>query len=251
MKKIVFSLVVMGVLFSGCGSSDSETPIDKNTTIETPIVDDGSFVFLDKRYNTVVSPYTDRVWLDRNLGANQVCISKTDAECYGDYYQWGRLTDGHEKPDSNLSITEATSITNTNNKFITVEATEAFTMDDWAYAIDRFGTDRVYNWSRIDGGGVCPVEFRVPTNDEIVAEFTLITNADSAFNKFLKLPVAGARATQGNVVYVGEGGYLWSSNASNGDFVDGGARMQYYSTTTTGGAYSGRSNGRAIRCIKD
>jgi len=48
-------------------------------------------------YGTVTSPYTGRVWLDGNLGASQVCTAYNDSTCYGDYYQWGRGTDGHEK----------------------------------------------------------------------------------------------------------------------------------------------------------
>jgi hypothetical protein len=51
-------------------------------------------------YGTVKSPYTGKIWLDRNLGASQVCDrnnSFTDnndyvtsqQNCFGDYYQWG------------------------------------------------------------------------------------------------------------------------------------------------------------------
>ena len=38
-----------------------------------------------------------RLWMDRNLGATQVATSLTDYLAYGDLYQWGRGTDGHEK----------------------------------------------------------------------------------------------------------------------------------------------------------
>jgi hypothetical protein len=56
--------------------------------------------FNDLTYKQIRSPFTDRIWLDRNLGAIQSCTSSTDEKCYGDYYQYMRATDGHEKADS-------------------------------------------------------------------------------------------------------------------------------------------------------
>ena len=47
-----------------------------------------------------VTTATSRVWMDRNLGASQVATSSDDILAYGDLYQWGRLTDGHEKRGS-------------------------------------------------------------------------------------------------------------------------------------------------------
>ncbi len=35
-------------------------------------------------YCEVTSPYTERVWLDRNLGAARVCTTFNDTACYGD-----------------------------------------------------------------------------------------------------------------------------------------------------------------------
>jgi hypothetical protein len=39
-----------------------------------------------------------RIWLDRNLGAKQrqEVDSGTNSAVYGDIYQWGRRTDGHD-----------------------------------------------------------------------------------------------------------------------------------------------------------
>jgi len=39
-------------------------------------------------YKTVVSPTTNRIWMDRNLGAKRVCLTYDDIECYGNYYKW-------------------------------------------------------------------------------------------------------------------------------------------------------------------
>lgn len=38
--------------------------------------------------------------MDRNLGVSRIATSSTDSEAYGDLYQWGRLSDGHEKRTS-------------------------------------------------------------------------------------------------------------------------------------------------------
>ncbi|WP_446008965.1 hypothetical protein [Candidatus Electrothrix sp.] len=55
-------------------------------------------------YSPVVIPTvtsaTGKVWMDRNLGASQVATLFDDTAAYGDLYQWGRPTDGHEQRDS-------------------------------------------------------------------------------------------------------------------------------------------------------
>jgi hypothetical protein len=39
----------------------------------------------------VTNPATGKIWMDRNLGATQVATSSTDANSFGDLYQWGPL----------------------------------------------------------------------------------------------------------------------------------------------------------------
>jgi hypothetical protein len=56
----------------------------------------------------LVTSITGRVWLDRNLGASQVATAFDDSDAYGDLYQWGRLTDGHEKRTSSVTLTLST-----------------------------------------------------------------------------------------------------------------------------------------------
>tara|TARA_R110000850_G_scaffold277151_1_gene424854 strand:- start:43846 stop:47097 length:3252 start_codon:yes stop_codon:yes gene_type:complete len=60
------------------------------------------FEFQGLSYGFVYNPTTDRIWLDRNLGASQVATSSTDADAYGDLYQWGRSPDGHQLRSSGL-----------------------------------------------------------------------------------------------------------------------------------------------------
>ena len=66
---------------------------------------------------TVTNPTTGEIWMDRNLGASQVAISSADASAYGDIYQWGRATEGHEDRTSTITSTIATTaVPGTNNE---------------------------------------------------------------------------------------------------------------------------------------
>jgi len=60
-------------------------------------------------YGTVTTR-TGRIWLDRNLGASRVALSPTDTQAYGDYFEWGRPADGHEKQIVSGSSSDFTSI---------------------------------------------------------------------------------------------------------------------------------------------
>ena len=68
----------------GCDVNNSAVAV-----VTTPTTD-GTISHNGKSYGTVTSSYTGKVWLDRNLGASQVCTALDDTACYGDYYQWGR-----------------------------------------------------------------------------------------------------------------------------------------------------------------
>jgi len=53
----------------------------------------------------VENPTTGKIWMNRNLGASQVATSSTDANTYGDLYQWGRAADGHQLRTSGTTST--------------------------------------------------------------------------------------------------------------------------------------------------
>ena len=154
-------------------------------------------------YGTVISPHTGETWLDRNIGASQTCTSATDTSCYGDYYQWGRNTDGHESNTSSTTTTQASVITSVGSLFIKQNI-------DWTSA-DSARTLRAANWAATDGSSVCPSGYRVPTVDEIEAETTDLTgtyavsNATDVFNGFLSLPSAGYRVKTDVFTKVGTG----------------------------------------------
>lgn len=201
-------------------------------------------------YGTVTSPHTGRVWLDRNLGAAQVCTSFDDVACYGDYYQWGRNSDGHEDSASVNTATQAVNVTTVGHgDFIDAQVANTF---DWAEVVDANGITRIANWSAIDGSSVCPVEFRVPTITELELD-TLnngVTNLSTAFTNFLKLPSAGFRSNSSfgpsTVISMGTWGSVWSNSI-------GGSSSRYinFVNLNAGSSSVNRALGNSVRCIKD
>ncbi len=219
----------------------------ESATDEVVVTVSYSIVHNGVKYNKVTSPYTNRVWLDRNVGADRVCTSFDDTQCYGDYFQWGRDSDGHEKSTSITTSAQATSLLYAGSKFITSTSLYDY---DWASSLDSDGSLRTYNWSKTDGSFICPVGYRVPTLTELEAETIDIgvNNATDAFNNFLKLPSSGYRDyISGDMKSVGTYGYLLSTTVSSTS-----SSLLYYSSSSanSSGNYF-RANGRSVRCIKD
>jgi len=120
---------------------------------------------------------------------------------------------------------------------------------DWA-SVDGAGTTRESNWSATDGSSVCPNGFRVPSVAELRAE-TLdngVTNRDTAFTNFLKLPSAGGRYYDYSVFLnaVGSWGYVWTSSVSGSDSL----AVCFYSSSAVS-RYDLRASGLSVRCLRD
>jgi len=223
-------------------------------------------------YGTVMSPYTGKIWLDRNLGATKVCDKNRDGgnfandneyvttqrECFGDYYQWGRDYDGHQESNSTTSsniISTIVGINNTGSSSFILDGDNA--VDDGAnydwVSEDDNGSIRSSNWSKIDGNSVCPLGFRVPTIEELRVETIDLSGADDvqnrmdAFNNFLKLPSTGFRTnTSGSISLQGVNGFLWSSS------VDGSGSFQIGFKTLAAKLYHGVwTYGCSVRCVRD
>jgi hypothetical protein len=182
---------------------------------------------------------TGKRWMDRNLGATQVAASSTDALSYGDLYQWGRDSDGHESRTSNTTATAATSAAAGHGDFILAASA---TDNNWT---DFAGEDTLWQSGLNDP---CPAGYRVPTEPELQNEITAFTSSDGtgAFSA-LKLPLAGRRnVSNGTLRYVGFYGSFWSSTVSSTS-----ARNLSFSSSYTGMYSSNRAFGLSVRCIKD
>ncbi len=193
----------------------------------------------------VTNPTTGEIWMDRNLGASQVATSSTDANAYGDLYQWGRAADGHESRTSATTSTNATSaVPNDGNAWDGFFITVGSSPYDWLTPQD----DNL--WQGVSGtNNPCPSGYRLPTEAEWEAERTSWSsnNAAGAFASPLKLPVAGFRYySNGTLSNVGSIGLYWSSTVS-GTF----ARHLFFSSSNANMSSSNRANGFSVRCLKD
>jgi len=184
-----------------------------------------------------VTSETGRVWMDRNLGASRVATSISDGQAYGDLYQWGRLTDGHQKRKSSITAGLSTSDIPGHGYFITASS-------NWRNPKNN------QLWQGAEGtNNPCPVGFRVPTSAEWQEEINSWSsqNAAGAFASPLKLSLGGFRFYSDGVFYVeGSGGYYWSS------MIDGDSAFNLTVGVTNANLYSNkRATGFSIRCIAD
>lgn len=230
---------------------------------------DGTWKYVDKRYpeggfkrgikykvaidaanavENVVLGQAGEVWMDRNLGATRVATAVNDAQAYGDLYQYGRYTDGHEKRTSTYIATRSDTDTPGHNQFITPSGVET----DWRT------TTNYSLWQGVSGiNNPCPAGFRIPTLDELRNEAAFWYQPEvkrHAFEGPLKIPVGGVRYYS-NEEISGEGsvgnywtcvGPDWTSSLSVTDI--------YYTCVTLDSFIYGatnRANGLSVRCIKD
>ena len=188
--------------------------------------------------NTVTNLTTGKIWMDRNLGASQGATSLTDAASFGDLYQWGRGTDGHEKRTSVTTNTLSSSDVPGDAIFITT------TNGDWR------STKNDILWQGLYGiNNPCPSGYRLPTYAEWVTESTSWTNktAAGAFASPLKLPMAGyRRETDGSLSNASTWGFYNSSTVDGANF-----RILFFISSFAGVGGGSRADGRSVRCIKD
>ncbi|MBL4830259.1 MAG: hypothetical protein JKY55_10310, partial [Aliivibrio sp.] len=182
---------------------------------------------------TVVS-VNGRIWMDCNLGA-QVATSSTDIDAYGDLYQWGRGTDGHQLRTSGIT-------TSTSSGDVPEHANFIKGSGDWRSSQN----DNL--WQGVDGvNNPCPSGFRLPTEAEWSAERAGWTGSGDAFSSPLKLPLAGYReSSDGSFSSIGTYGYYWSSTVA----VSNSLGLNFYSGNVSLNSYS-RAYGFSVRCIED
>jgi len=229
----VFLIVIISIILSSCGGETN-----KNTTSTNNMQD---ITHNGVTYGTIESPTTGKIWLDRNLGAAEVCTSKgpTNSDsCEGDFYQWGRNVDGHEDSLSATRTTKINGLESSDGKFVIGHA-------DWSTS-----TQRGANWSKTDGSSVCPVGFRVPTFDELVAEGNLDDDNYSNHLKYVFSYFSTSRDIDGILHSSNDnfeaGGY-WSSTVSSANK----AYVWHYSYNPR--EYKDeefRAMGFYVRCIK-
>lgn len=196
-----------------------------------------AWIVLTMPFGTVTSQ--GRVWMDRNLGASRVATSSTDIAAYGDLYQWGRLTDGHEQLTSPLTPTFSTTDVPGHGSFIVASSSPY----DWR------SPQKNTLWQGESGiNNPCPAGFRLPTEAEweIERESWGTNDSAGAFASPLKLVLAGYRGFNNGALQGAGNAYYWSSTVVGSN--------SWYLTFNSGNAYINqgiRAQGVSVRCLKD
>ncbi|MDT7830917.1 FISUMP domain-containing protein [Flavobacteriaceae bacterium S356] len=189
-------------------------------------------------------------WMDRNLGASRVAIFRSDHLAYGNIYQWGRNSDGHEVITwVSAATTDGTEQANQTSGPVAsgAEGTNFITVSgqiDWLTVQDDT------RWNGINKGthDPCPLGFRIPTEAEWTAERVTwaSSNRDGAFASSLKLPTPGIRINSGELFAIGGDGFYWSST------VDGTvSNALNFNSSQAENVTLNRSYGMSVRCIKE
>lgn len=189
----------------------------------------------------VTSPTTGRIWMDRNLGASRLPTQFTDADAFGDYYQWGRRADGHQCRDSNVTYTLSSTDQPGHGDFI---AASSLT-NDW------LSPQNNNLWQGVNGvNNPCPSGYRLPSITEWLLEAAVweAVYPDSntlAYNSPLKITGGRWRASTGIIFGNTGSGNYWSSTIAGTKSVRLGLDMNVNTSQM------GRNNGQSVRCIKN
>ena len=193
----------------------------------------------------VINPLTGRTWMDRNLGASQTALFSSNSASFGDLYQWGRKSDGHQCRNSTTTTVLSSSYLPNHDDFILSSIT-----GEW----QTLQNDNL--WQGVNGvNNPCPIGYRLPSIVELNSELLTWSspNATSAFTSPLKLPAAGFRTYyEGLFGFLGTFGYYWSSSISGNESQI----LDFASSSSSNFAHAyianfERANGASIRCIKD
>lgn len=244
------------------GSSEGNLILDANGGYPDPEYGNTGHNYL---YLSVDNTSTGETWLNNNLGAaysnndntcfniNQQAISNIDANAYGDLYQWGRYSDGHEQiyrvtsddATSNNTTENATTATpNQGNTWDGKFIREYHSPYDWLTPQD----DNL--WQGVSGtNNPCPDGFRLPTETEFNEEKLSWSsnNSTGAYGSNLKLTMAGNRYNyNGNLYDVNYRGTYWISTVSGSS-----SRYLFFTNGNSKIRSDCRANGNSVRCIKD
>ena len=192
-----------------------------------------------------VTSTTGKIWMDRNLGASKVATSSTDANSYGDLYQWGRGTDGHQLRTSlNRAYVATASYDLGHPDFI-------ISSSDWRTPSSND------LWQGVNGiNNPCPNGFRLPTTQEFQAESDAwqTSNPGAYFkNSPLKFPLAGWRSNiDGELKSAGGLGRYWTSTVVTQGTQSFGQIISFNAFRTEILVNEGiRTGGQSVRCIKN
>jgi hypothetical protein len=197
----------------------------------------------------VTNPITGKTWMDRNLGAIQTETGSLDSDAYGDLYQWGRRSDGHQCRNSPGTTVLSSTPQPSHGFFIT---RPSIPPQDW------LSPQNSNLWQGVNGiNNPCPILYRIPTQAELQAEKLSWVTPDAAGALASPLrfpPLAGSRGTLSTgVPILNQGnGAIWSSTIRS--ILSNGTTFYYFKAMriNDGSIFDCQgSAGVTVRCIKD
>jgi hypothetical protein len=198
-----------------------------------------------------------KIWLQQNLGSPQVAFGSLDKASIGDYFQWGRWDDGHQRPNSPTitggpSLLNPSHIPSGNMNFIKGTTTNT----KW-WGVGGLATD---TWSgtvatATNGKDPCTAlgaGWRLPTAAEWenIALLEDLFGTLNAYQSRLKLPASGYRLSYDGMVFQnGDNGQYWTSNAAANSY----GRVFFYDDNSYDAAtrLSPRAEGYTCLCVKN
>ncbi len=219
------------------------------TVSNTPIIQTSCNI--SYTYMQVANHKTEKVWLDRNLGAARVAISAIDYQGYGSMFQWGRLNDGHQcitwanaytGVGLNGSTTTASS-TNTPGHSLFIKGMHP--ASDW-----RVPQNNLLWQGATGANNPCPTGYRIPTATEMNGEIASWSTKNTAggYASSLKWAVAGYREFYDGTIYdAGTSGGVWTSTVANTSK----SMILWVSTNEAYTLDDFRAEGYSVRCIKN
>lgn len=189
--------------------------------IPSEVVGDAGWVLFGPDTMIIVRAADGHVWLQQNMGAENVAAEHNDPTAFGDLYQWGRWHDGHA---SRTSATAPAATLAPNNPLGLGMGSGSFYIgsipSDWWGT--GSGSDTWEGSVAIAVNGIDPCTalgdaWQLPTQADWTNVLTVeaITNTLTAFASNLKLTAAGARDGQSGIVFnAGVYGQYWSTTAS-------------------------------------
>jgi len=250
-KSLILFFLIFGLigLVTGCDNDDVEPdPKEDSNPKDNSEVGSYSSNYVHcgepSKVVDVINPITGKTWMDRNLGASRAATSATDEEAYGDLYQWGRSSDGHQCRNSKIEPKVSSSVTPDHGDFIL-----SYMNYGYNWHMPPKNDDL---WQGVNGiNNPCPSGYRLPTEAEFSAERRSWTtdNYAGAFASPLKLTLAGTRFyANGELQSVGTLGNYWSSTTTE-NFAKTLIFHNNNNKANIGG--TSRAYGNSVRCIKD
>jgi uncharacterized protein (TIGR02145 family) len=203
----------------------------------------------------VLNPITDKIWMDRNLGALEVATSSIDFYAYGSLFQWGRAADGHQLMNwtSSSIVTPVNGFSDIISSSDSPDTTEIILATGY---VDWRNPTNENLWQGVNGiNNPCPTGYRLPTEIEWEEErFSWSSNnAAGAYASPLKLPNAGNRPYYDRDIWNSGGGesYYWSSTARYNFWGDPVCSTLKFQPNNAAMFDSYRACSLSIRCIKN